>query len=424
MGMYDVAVIGLGSTGLPMAVAAAETGSRVVGVDSCARRVRAVAAVEPGCGRGMVPEDRLHGLLRSGALTVRLPRTLPRARIYVLCVPTPPGLDGGADLTALLLGCDVVAARLRRDDLVLVQSTCPPGMVERVIASRLAGNSGLSPGSGFGLAYSPVRVAPGSQWWDIRAVPRVVAGLTADCTDRAVRFLERFTSRLVAVGSVPVAEWTKVFENTFRLVNISLVNELAAVCRQAGVDPGEVLDAAASKPFGFLAHRPSAGAGGECVPVSAGFFAAVARQYGAASSVVDAAIALNLAQPARTVHLAKQVLVANGLPPLASCRVLVVGVTYKPEVAVTGLSPAVRVLEQLRLDAEVSYHDPYVPRLVLGDGTALCSRPIEPGVADVVLVLTRHTAVDGAALDRCGAPVVDCTTGIPRLIAGRSVKAG
>jgi UDP-N-acetyl-D-glucosamine dehydrogenase len=424
MDRFDVAIVGLGFTGLPVAVAAAEAGLRVAGVDSSARRVEDITAVAPGCGLTTVPEASVAGLITRGLLEVSQGHSPPAARTYVLCVPTPPGSDGGADLAPLLTAIDAVAERLRRDDLVLVQSTCPPGVVERVLASRLARVSGLAPGSGFGLAYSPVRIMPGTDLSDLRTLPRIVAGVTGQCRDRAMRFLQLFTSELVPVSCVLVAELTKIFENTFRLVNISLANELAALCREACVDPDEVLGAAETKPFGFLRHQPSTGAGGSCIPVAAAFFAAAARRHGVAAEVVEAAVALNRAMPARTIHLAKQILAANGLPQLENCRVLMVGVTYKPDVAHTGFSSAVRILEELRLDADVSYHDPYVPRLVLGDGTTLHSRPIEPDIADVVLLLTKHCRMDGAALDRCRAPVVDCTTGIPRLLATYPAKAG
>jgi UDP-N-acetyl-D-glucosamine dehydrogenase len=192
------------------------------------------------------------------------------------------------------------------------------------------------------------------------------------------------------------------------------VNELATLCRAGGVAVEEVLDAAASKPFGFLRHAPSAGAGGDCVPVCAGFFASAARRWGVAARVVEAAIARNNAMPHETVSRLEELV--HGVRPLRDCRVLVVGVTYKPDVPNVRQSAAVKVLELLRHRIEVGYHDPYVHRLVLSDGTALSSQALRPGIADLVVILTAHRAVDTAALMRCQAPIVDCTTGLPHFV--------
>ena len=420
MDIYDVSVVGLGFAGLPTAVAAAQTGLRVVGLDNSPKRVNEIVDGISGCGLTTVPENELAGVLASGNLRVRdTADPMPAAGTHVLCVPTPPGIDGGADLGPLLTAIDRVAGSLRRGDLVLVQSTCPPGTVRRVLLHRLVTGSGLAPGSGFHLAYSPVRTDPGQSAFGHRNLPRVVAGETPGCLAAARRFLLRITDQVVPVGSIDAAELVKVFENTFRLVNISLVNELAAICRASQVDFGEVLDAASSKPYGFLRHQPGPGAGGDCVPISAGFFAATARQHGVAATVVETAIALNQAMPAYVVHHVRRLLAANNLPALRGSRVLVVGVTYKPDVPNTKQSSAVRVLEQLRLEADVSYHDPYVPNLVLSDGTALHSMEIGHRAADIVLVLTRHRVLVEEALFDCGAPVVDCSSGEPRLLCWR-----
>lgn len=422
MDTFDLSVVGLGFTGLPTAVAAARTGLRVVGLDSSTRRVRDIVDVAPGCGLNSVPEAELRKLLKSGLLHVRdTSRPPPNAGAHVVCVPTPPGIDGGADLSALRAAVDRIALRLRRGDLVLVQSTCPPGTVERVLMPRLINGSGLAPGTGFSLAYSPVRIDPGNDSFTLRTLPRVVAGATPRCRAAAENLLRMLTDHLVPVSTMHAAELVKVFENTFRLVNISLVNELAAVCRSSHIDFGEVLDAASTKPYGFLRHQPGPGAGEDCVPVAAAFFAAAARNHGVAATVVETAIALNHAMPAATVHLVGRLLAANRLRPLRGSRVLVVGVTYKPDAPNVKQSAAVRVLEQLRLEAEVSYHDPYVASLVLSDGTTLHSKEIEPHAADVVLLLTKHTVADQAALLRCEAPVLDCSTGDPRLLYWRGM---
>jgi UDP-N-acetyl-D-glucosamine dehydrogenase len=416
MDTVDVAVFGLGFTGLPMAAAAAIAGLQVVGLDSSPQRVDDITHVTPGVGLTTVAEDVLRKLLSDGLLHVRdTSASTPRAHTYVVCVSTPSGSDVGADLTALFAAADAVAEKVHRGDLVLIQSTCPPGTVERMVAPRLAVRSGLKPGDDFFLAYSPVRVNPGRESANLTTTPRVVAGLSPACAAAANRFLASLAEDPIPVSTIRAAELVKVFENTFRLVNISLVNELAEICRLSEVDVLEVLDAAGTKPYGFLRHQPSPGAGGDCIPVSAGMFAAAAREHATVASLVETALDINEAMPARTVHLVRLLLAEHRLPPLRGSRVLVVGVTYKPDVASTRRSSAVRVLEQLRRKTAVDYHDPYVPQLALGDGTTLRSRRVEPGVADLMLVLTRHRVLDNSQLVSCGAPVIDCTTGQPRL---------
>jgi UDP-N-acetyl-D-glucosamine dehydrogenase len=381
-------------------------------------RVHRIARAEPGCGLTTTSEAELSRQLADGRLCVRgTSHPWPRAHIHILCVPTPAGTTDGADLGQLRDAVDSVAGVVRAGDLVLIQSTCPPGTIDRSILPRLVERVGLTPGVGFHVAHSPVRIDPGTSSATLWNVPRVVAGATPACADVAARFLRRITEYVLPVATIHTAELVKVFENTFRLVNISLVNELAALCSKSDVDVLEVLTTAATKPYGFLGHRPGPGAGGDCVPVSAGFFSAAARRHGVPSSVVDAAIALNDAMPARVLSDVARLLAARGLRPLRGSRVLVVGVTYKPDVANVRRSAAVRVVERLRSSAVVDYHDPHVPQLRLCDGTELRSRAISETSADIALVLTRHAVVDHDSLSLRVAVVVDCSGGAPHLLA-------
>jgi UDP-N-acetyl-D-glucosamine dehydrogenase len=394
----DTVVIGLGFTGLPVAVAAATAGLRVLGVDASADRVRLIKAVAPGCGLTTVCEMALADALRSGLLSLRHNEIEP-ARNYVVCVPTPPDRHGGLDTGMLVEAVGRVGAVLPRGSLVIVQSTCEPGTVEEILAPRLERESGLRAGIDFHVSHSPVRTDPGNT----TPAPRVVAGLTTSCTTAAAAFLRRISAEVVAVSTLRAAELTKVFENTFRMVNISLANELAALCRAQGVDVHEVLDAAGSKPFGFLRHQPGPGAGGDCIPVSAGFFTASARRHGLHSPVVDAAISVNNAMPAHTLHRVRLKMAELGVPMR---RVHVLGVTYKPDVANVRQSPAVRMINELSREAVVTYHDPFVPNIVLDNGNTLTSQPVDTP-ADVVLIMTRHASVSPCT----GAPVIDCTAG-------------
>ncbi|WP_112263006.1 nucleotide sugar dehydrogenase [Lentzea terrae] len=400
----DTVVIGLGFTGLPIAVAAATAGLRVLGVDASAERIRHITARTPGCGLTTVDEAVLAEVLQTGKLSLRH-NEISAADSYVLCVPTPPDRHGGLDTGMLVDAVNRVGAVLHSGTLVIIQSTCEPGTVEDILVPRLEEVSGLRAGLDFHLAHSPVRTDPGNT----TPTPRVVAGLTPTCTERATELLRRLCTEVVAVSTLRAAELTKVFENTFRMVNISLANELAALCRAQGVNVHEVLDAAGSKPFGFLRHRPGPGAGGDCIPVSAGFFTASARRHGLHSPVVDAAISVNNAMPVHTVHRVRVKLAELGVPMR---RVHVLGVTYKPDVANVRQSPALRVLNELSRAAIVSYHDPFVPNLVLDNGRALTSEPVDTP-ADVVLILTRHASVSPANTT----PVIDCTAGDAELAA-------
>lgn len=409
MDIKDVAVVGLGFTGLPTAVAAARAGMTVLGVDASAERVREIAEQRPGCGLTTVAEHELGSALASGRLLLQHNGDgIPHAKIYLLCVPTPADRHGRLDVSLLVQAADDVARVMRPGTLVIVQSTCSPGTVEEVVLPRIAAASGLCAGLDFHLAHSPVRTDPGNV--SVDTVPRVVAGHTPRCTELAARFVSRVAHRVVAVSSPRAAELVKIFENTFRMVNISLANELAALCRAHRVDVDEVLEAAGSKPYGFLRHRPGPGAGGDCIPVSAGFFTASARRHGLHSPVVEAAIAVNNAMPAHVVHRVREALAARGLPPLRRSRVLVAGVTYKPDTANVRQSAAVRVINELTGEADVAYHDPYVPNLLLDNGTTLVSQPASTP-ADLVLIMTKHAAHEPVRRD--DVPVFDCSSGDP-----------
>jgi len=394
-----------------MAVAAANAGFRVIGLDSSERRVKEITR---GVGLNTVTESRLDEALNGGLLHIRKTSVvMPKARTYMVCVPTPPGEHLGADLSSLLSAIDMIGVRLSREDLVLIQSTCPPGTLDEVVAPRLTAQCGLQPGVDFSLAYSPVRISPGRA--SAQTAPRLVSGVTARCAKNAGNFLDALKEQVIPVADSRVVELAKVFENAFRLVNISLVNELAKVCELAKIDVSDVLSAAETKPYGYLGHQPSVGAGGACVPLSAQMLSAMARKCGTVASITETALKVNEEMCSRTIHRVRTLLDERRLPPLSDCRVLVLGITYKPDVADVRQSAAVRVLEQLRMEAKVTYHDPYVPRLELDDGTVLSSAPCEPESVDLVILITKHQVLDADALANCGTPVVDCSSGYPML---------
>ncbi|MEU5691716.1 nucleotide sugar dehydrogenase [Actinosynnema sp. NPDC020468] len=421
----DVVVVGLGFTGLPTAVAAAAAGSRVLGLDKSVRRVRAVTGTRAGSGLGTVSEHAVRTALRGGRLEVRAFRgRVPAAPVHVLCLPTPADRRGGVDLGPLSGVVDAVGRVLRPGDLVLVQSTCPPGTVAGSVVPLLERRSGLRAGPDFHVACAPMRIDPGNERHTYATIPRVVGGYTARCGLVASRFVSAMAQEVVGVTTSCAAELAKVFENTFRLVNISLVNEFAVLCRGYGVDVVEALRAAGTKPFGFLGHHPSAGAGGDCVPVAARLFSTAARRRGLHSPVVDAALAVNDAMPARTAHLVRAAVRRLTGKALRENKVVVLGVTYKPDTPGVGNSAAVAVLEELRRDTDVSYHDPYVPELVLSDGTVLVATGTrEVAEHDVVLVLTRHDAYRDVLAGGYVVPVLDCAGGEPKAVGGRAEAA-
>jgi UDP-N-acetyl-D-glucosamine dehydrogenase len=416
--MHNVVVVGLGTTGLPMAVAAADAGHHVVGVDASEHRVRCVADVSGHFP--MVDPENLRNHLRARRLRVQTTReTMPVAGRYVVCVPTPLGPAGAPDLAYLVAAGGAIAEAMPPGCLVAVQSTCPPGTIRGVVATALETVSGMTAGRDFHLAHLPAPMdaghpGPGPGRRDVR---RVVAGLTPRCTELAAEFAGRLAVEVVTVSSVDTAEMTKVFENTFRMVNLSLVNELAEVCRGTGAEATEVIRAAALTPFAGRPRVPGIGVDGAGIPAAARFFLSTARRQGRLTPLVDAALAINETQPGRTIARL-ETLVAGLGGNLADSHVLVVGVTHEPDVPDARLSAAVRILEQLRrAAAEIAYHDPHVPALQLADGTVLESRPLSAddlGDVDLAVVLTVHAATDVARLARLTTTFV-CADAEPRL---------
>ncbi|MCI2421247.1 nucleotide sugar dehydrogenase [Saccharopolyspora sp. K220] len=410
MDRTDVVVVGLGFVGLPLAAAAARAGFRVCGVDAASDRL---ARIEQS-GAGLVTKAELQALVGAGRLEFRGRRELPGADVYCLSVPTPAKPNGRIDMSYLQGAAESVGKSLGRGALVLVHSTCAPESLERQLIPTLARKSRLLPGLDFHVAHAPERIDPAKRT-PAGGLPRIVAGLTPQCTKSAMAFLRTMFDQVIAVSSIRTAEFVKTFENTFRLVNISLANELADVCRNHDVDPVEVIEAAATKPYGFLPHRPGIGAGGGCIPVVTEFFRATARQRGIVPPVVEAALAINAAMPGRTVELIRDQLAKSWKISLRRCRVLVIGVTYKADVADVRNSCAVQVVEQLAAEAaEVAYYDPCVAQLRLGRGSVLRSTPrLSTDGFDLAVILTKHSTVDHELLRASGLPVLDCSPGVP-----------
>jgi UDP-N-acetyl-D-glucosamine dehydrogenase len=407
-----VVVVGQGYVGLPLAVAAAEAGHRVTGVDLDEHRVAALNRAESPVGD--VPVQQLAELRRGGRYEASSSYDPVReADVVVICVPTPFA-DDAPDLSHVRAAGQAVGERLRPGTLVVLESTSYPGTTDEVLTPILLAASGLAAGE-LDIAFSPERIDPGNPSYGLRNTPKVVGAATDRARERAQAFYATFVDEVVPVSSAGAAEMAKLLENTFRHINIALANEMAVMCRALGLDVWEVIEAAATKPFGFMPFRPGPGVGGHCIPVDPMYLSWKVRQHGATSRFISLARDINAAMPAYVVSRVQELLNDLGRAVRGS-EVLLVGVTYKPDVADLRESPALEVLRRLReLGAQVRYADPYVADL---DVPAVEEAELieVAGRADCVVLLTPHTGVDHNAV-AAQAPLLLDTRGVVRLRA-------
>ncbi|NED83488.1 nucleotide sugar dehydrogenase [Streptomyces sp. SID11233] len=357
-----VGIVGLGYTGLPLGLGFATAGLVVRGLDTDAERVDRVAR-----GSSYLPDvsdAELASVSQQLSATTE-PGELAGSDVLIVCVPTPVTGDQQANLDYVNSAMDSVAPLLRRGTLLILQSTVPPGTTAAA-AAALADATGLEPGTDFHMAMAPERVDPANtNGWNLTNTPKVVGGLTEECTRRAAALFGLVCETVVPVSRTEVAELSKVFENTFRLVNISLTLELSDLCRQLDIPVREVIDAASTKPYGFLPHYPGPGVGGECIPVDPLFLREAADRAGTDMKLVAAAFDRVEKRPGQVVERLAELIGARG-SALSGAKVLVVGVSYKSGVADLRNAPALDVIRGLRAaGATVSYHDPLVPDLVV-----------------------------------------------------------
>ena len=387
--MSTVGVIGLGYVGLPLAVAFAEAGCEVVAVDVDGRKVEAIAA-----GESYIEDVPSENLARQSKRIHPSTRYAPLAKVdaVLICVPTPLTPNREPDLGPLLEAVRALAEVLQSEQLVVLESTSYPGTTrERVVP--LLEESGLAAGRDFHLAFSPERVDPGRRDFTLRNTPKVIGGLTAACAQRAEALYALVCDELVTVSSPEAAELTKLLENIFRSVNIALVNELAMLADRMGIDVWEVIESAATKPYGFMRFEPGPGMGGHCLPVDPFYLSWRAREFDLATEFIELAGKVNQQMPYHCVAKAQRALNQSGLA-VKGARIALLGVSYKPGVGDTRGSPALKILSLLlEQGAEVSYHDPHVPAL---KDFALSSRPLDEAVgeADLVVIVTAHPDVD------------------------------
>ena len=413
-----VAVIGLGYVGLPLAINFVEAGLQVVGIDALPSRVAELNAGSSPIDD--VTDDRLQAALARG-LDICPPdqSDLAAADVVFVCVPTPVTPTKDPDLAPLITAAEFIAEKLRKGQLIVLQSTTFPGTTTGPFQEVLE-RSGLKAGNDFNLAFAPERVNPGDPASAAKTVPRLVGATTPKGTKRAAELLRRINDNVVEVSSPDAAELAKLLENVYRNINIAFVNQLALLCERMGLDVWEVVDAAATKPFGFMKFTPGPGVGGHCIPVDPYYLAWRAREFDFVDRFIEIAGDINFAMPRHVVSLVAEAL-NDRSKSLKGARVGVIGVAFKPNVHDARNSPAAEIIALLdERGARVDYHDPYVPSFTDTAGTVRDSVPLEKLIAssDVVVVVTPHRAIDWASVYGGAALVVDTVDSS----AGRKTK--
>ncbi len=398
----DLVVIGLGYVGLPLAQEACRSGLAVTGLDVSEPVVAGLLE-----GRSHVDDlsdADIREMLDAGFTATTDASVIADAATVIICVPTPLTPEGGPDLGAVLGATRSIAAHLQPGQLIVLESTTYPGTTDDEVRPVLE-ETGLVAGRDFNLAFSPERIDPGNPVYGMRNTPKVVGGLTPACTEAAAAFLSlaAFVDTVVQARGTREAEMAKLLENTYRHINIALVNEMARFCHELGIDLWDVIAAARSKPFGFQAFYPGPGVGGHCIPIDPNYLSyQVQAKLGYPFRFVELAQEINAGMPAYVVRRIQDLLNEDG-KALRGAKVLLLGVTYKPDIADQRESPAKPIAQQL-IDkgAEVSFHDPHVTSWRLGSATLETVPDLAAALAaaDVCVLLQNHAAYDVQALER------------------------
>jgi UDP-N-acetyl-D-glucosamine dehydrogenase len=411
-----VGVVGLGYVGLPLAVEFAQAGFSVTGIDLDARKVARLNAGESYIQD--VPTPIVAALVKAGKLCATTdPGTVRDFDTINICVPTPLRKTKDPDLSYVVSAVEAIAGHLHRGMLVILESTTYPGTTEEVVQPILE-KTGLKVGVDFFLAFSPERVDPGNEKWNTKNVPKVVGGLTPDCGRLAAALYRSSIATVVEVSSPKVAEMVKLLENTFRAVNIGMVNELALMCDRLGISVWEVVEAAATKPFGFMPFFPGPGLGGHCIPIDPFYLSWKVKEVGFEARFIELAGQVNAAMPH---HVAEKITDALNSKAKAvnGASILVLGVAYKRDIDDVRESPALDVMALLmKKGARVTYHDPFAPSIDGNHwpgGLDMSSVPLTPqalAAADCVVILTDHRQFDYAAIVAQSKVVVDTRNAI------------
>jgi UDP-N-acetyl-D-glucosamine dehydrogenase len=402
MSTYDIAVIGAGYVGMPHAQTFAEAGKKVVLVDVVQNVVDAINRGESHIKD--VPSKQLKPMIDAGSITATSDfAAVAYADAIVIAVPTPLSAQREPDLSSIENAARSIAPHLRKGQLVVLESTTYPGTTREVLQPLLETGSGLTAGTDFHLAFAPERVDPGREDFTTKTTPKVVGGIDQASTDAAAQLYLSALDAVHTVSTAEAAELTKLLENIFRSVNIALVNELAQLCDRMGIDVWEVVDAAATKPFGFMSFKPGPGLGGHCIPLDPYYLSWKAREFDFTTRFVELAGEINNNMPYFCRSVISQALNHGAQKSLKGSKILVLGVAYKSDIDDVRESPAEKVIQLLaNAGSDVAYHDSFVPEF---DG--LKSVALEPENYDCVVIVTAHSSVDYADVVRRGKVIVD-----------------
>ncbi len=386
----EIAIVGAGYVGVPLAQVFAEAGRSVVLVDVDEDLVEALNRGESHIED--VPSGKLAPLFDDGHLSATTDYDALRdVDAILIALPTPLSPQREPDLSIVTDAVERIAQRLRKGQLIVLESTTYPGTTREQLQPILE-RGGLKVGEDFYLAFSPERVDPGRDDYTTRNTPKVVGGVTPACTERAAELYRSALETIVPVSSPEAAELTKLLENIFRSVNIALVNELAQLCDRMGIDVWEVVEAAGTKPFGFMSFKPGPGLGGHCIPIDPYYLTWKAREYGFYTEFIELAGKVNENMPYFCRSVISQALNHGAKKALKGSKVLVLGVSYKADIGDIRESPALKIIDLLRnAGSDVFYHDPHVPEL---PSRELSSQPLDPGAYDCVAIVTAHGSID------------------------------
>jgi UDP-N-acetyl-D-glucosamine dehydrogenase len=402
-----VGVVGMGYVGLPLAVEFAKAGYTVTGIDVQASKTDALNSGTSYIQD--VPTSEVSELVRAGKLAATTDfSVIAELDTINICVPTPLRKTKDPDMSYVVSACEQIAKYAHPGMLVILESTTYPGTTDELVRPMLE-ESGLRVGEDFFLCFSPERVDPGNPRFQTRNIPKVVGGTTTACTEMGKLFYSQALETVVPVSSTQVAEMVKLLENTFRMINIGLVNELAMMCSRMGINVWEVIEAAATKPFGFMPFYPGPGLGGHCIPIDPFYLSWKTKQSGIEARFIELAGYINGQMPHFVVEKIQNAL-NDAAKPLRGSRVHVLGVAYKRDIDDVRESPALDIIHLLNSrGAIVSYSDPYVPSVRIGAGHELSSLPVHEGVeaADCTVIVTNHAAFDYTEVVKTARVVVD-----------------
>lgn len=418
-----VGVVGLGYVGLPLLVEMARSGFEAIGIDVDPKKVEAINA-----GKSYiedVPDEDLRLHVNAGKLRATSDwDVVCELDAVSICVPTPLRKTKDPDISYIVSASDQIARRLQKGQIIILESTTYPGTTDELLLPRFE-RPDFKVGRDFFLAFSPERVDPGNKKFTTRNTPKIIGGVTPECTRRCTEYYSKIFDTVVPVSSCRCAEMVKLLENTFRSVNIGLVNEVAVMCDKLGLDVWEVIAAAATKPFGFMPFYPGPGLGGHCIPIDPHYLAWKLKMLNYTARFIELASEINGSMPHFVVDKVVRAL-NDDKKPVHGSKILILGVAYKPNVSDVRESPALDIIGLLTdLKASVSYHDPYVPELQEGDHS-LTSVPLTEAnlkAADCVIIVTNHAALDYKLVGQCARLVVDTRNAMKDVpVQGRLVK--